>query len=180
MNAQSQSTFEGKKILIVFYSWSENTKTMANEIQQIVGGDLFEIIPVTPYPTDYKECIKKAKEDIDNNHKPKLIGEVKNFDSYDIIFVGSPNWWGTIAPPVATFLTTYNFNGKTVVPFCTHGGGGVQNVYTDMAKLLPDSKILKGLEVFCKYENGLPVMGGKSYNSQGSVEKWIEELKKHE
>jgi hypothetical protein len=73
-------------------------------------------------------------------------------------------------------LTTYNFKGKTVVPFCTHGGGGVQNVYTDMAKLLPDSEILKGLEVFCRYENGLPVMGGKSYNSQGSVEKWIKEL----
>ena len=167
---------ENPKILIVYYSWSGNTKTMANEIKSIAGGDMFEIVPVEPYPDDYKMCIEQAKGEIKRNFRPKIIGEVKDFSKYDIIFVGSPNWWGTIAPPVATFLTQYNFSDKTIVPFCTHGGGGKQKVFTDMIKMLPTSKVLKGLEVYCKYEGGLPVMGGSSYKSKDAVEKWIKEL----
>ena len=167
---------ENPKILIVYYSWSGNTKAMANEIKSIVGGDIFEIVPVEHYPDDYKMCIEQSKREMDRNFLPKIVGEVKDFQKYDIIFVGSPNWYGTIAPPVTTFLTDYNFSEKTVVPFCTHGGGGKQKVFTDMKKMLPNSNVLSALEIFCKYEGGLPVMGGSSYNSKDAVKKWIKEL----
>ena len=167
---------DNPKILIVYYSWSSNTRAMANEIKSIVGGDIFEIKPVKPYPTEYKKCTEQAKDEINKKFRPKIVGEVKDFQKYDVIFIGSPNWWGTIAPPVGTFLTDYNFSGKKVIPFCTHGGGGEQDVFTDMKKMLPNSDVLQGLEVYCKYEKGLPVMGGSSYNSENAVEKWIKEL----
>ena len=175
-NNLNAKNVENPRILIVYYSWSGNTKAMADEIKSIVGGDLFEIIPANPYPDDYHLCLESAKNEINNNIRPKIIGEVKDFQKYDIIFVGTPNWYGTIAPPVVTFLTNYNFSNKTVVPFCTHGGGGRENVFTDMKKMLPDSEVLESLEVLCRYESGLPVVGGSSYNSQGAVEKWIKEL----
>jgi flavodoxin len=164
------------KILIVYYSWSGNTKMMANEIKSIVGGDMFEIIPAEPYPDDYMMCVEQAAREMKNNFRPKIVGTVKDFKKYDMIFVGSPNWLRTIAPPVATFLTEYDFSNKTVIPFCTHGGGGKENVFTDMEKMLPNSKVLKGLEVYCKYEGGLPVMGGSSYNSKEAVEKWLRSI----
>jgi len=118
-----QST--GNKILIVYFSHSGNTRVVANQIQELTGGDIFEIQPVNAYPTDYQTVVDQAKKEINTSYKPPLKTSVKNFESYDIIMVGSPNWWSTIAPPVAAFLTSYNFEGKTIVPFMTHGGGGM-------------------------------------------------------
>ena len=105
------------KILIAYYSYSGNTKEVAEAIHEKIGGDIFEIKTEGSYPDGYR---------------PKLTTSVADISQYDIVFLGSPNWWGTITPQVSSFLAAYNLSGKTVIPFVTHGGGGVQNTVTDM------------------------------------------------
>lgn len=129
---------EPSKVLIAYFSWSGNTRTAAEYIQKATGGTLFEIKPLKAYPDDYDECVDQAKKECRDGFKPELASKVDQMDQYDVIFVGSPNWWGTMAPPVATFLTSYDFKGKTVIPFFTHGGGGVQNCERDAHQLCPD------------------------------------------
>jgi len=135
------------KILIAYYSWSGNTQEVANYIQRVMGGDLFSIEPVEKYPRDYQDCLKVSKVQIKDGFKPPLTNEVDDIGQCDVIFVGSPNWYSTIAPPVATFLTKYNLNEKTVVPFITHAGGGVSDCITDIKKMIPDATVLEGFVI---------------------------------
>lgn len=99
-----------KKILVAYYSHSGTTKKVAEQIKQAVGGDLFEIKEADPYPRDYDAVVKQAKQEIANGFRPEIKGSVSNISDYDLVIVGSPNWWSTIAPPVATFLTQGNFD----------------------------------------------------------------------
>jgi flavodoxin len=110
--------------------------------------------------------VKQAKQEISDGFHPQIVGEVKDFVKYDVIFIGSPNWWSTIAPPVATFLTTYDFSGKVIVPFCTHGSGGIARLFTDMAKLLPDNEMLKGFSIYGKELTFL----------QKEIEEWLNDI----
>lgn len=166
---QTPKATDGKKILVVYYSWSEgkNTKAIAQQIQKTTGGDIFEIVPVNDYPIDYQACVDQAKKEINEGFKPGLKSKINNIESYDIIFVGTPNWWSTMAPPVATFLSEYNLEGKTVVPFCTHGGGGKARCFSDMEKFCEKSTLLEGLVV----------SGGNAKSSQNEVDKWLKEIK---
>ncbi|MCD7878911.1 MAG: NAD(P)H-dependent oxidoreductase [Candidatus Gastranaerophilales bacterium] len=152
-----------KKILIAYYSYSGNTKAVAEKIQTVTGGDLFEIETKVKYPSNYDEVVNQAKTEKQNDVRPELInnGDVSN---YDIIFVGTPVWWYTMASPVKTFLANNNFYDKIIVPFCTHGGGGASSTYTDMQKLAPNAKILNG---YTSYE--------KTANLK-DVENWIKGL----
>lgn len=154
------------KILIAYYSWSGNTKRVAEIIQKEVGGTLFEIIPETPYPSSYNATVDQAKKEIKEGYKPPIKGKVENMESYDIIFIGTPNWWSTIAPPVATFLTQYDFSGKTIIPFCTHGGGGQGRVLKDIEKLCPNAKIL---EMFSIY-------GSDRKNLEEKISSWLKKI----
>ena len=120
------------KILIAYYSWSGHTKKVAEAIQNEIGGDLFEIQPETAYSDDYKTVVDQAKKEINEGYRPALKNNVANIAQYDIVFIGSPNWWGTIAPVVSTFVEQNDLSGKTVVPFITHGSGGEQNTITDL------------------------------------------------
>ncbi|MDR2427128.1 MAG: NAD(P)H-dependent oxidoreductase, partial [Endomicrobium sp.] len=155
-----------KKVLVVYYSKSGNTREIAKHIQNETNGDIFEIETVTPYPDDYNTATKQAKEEINKGYKPPIKNKVNNINEYDIIFVGSPNWWSTIAPPVSTFLSEHDLSGKTVVPFCTHGGSGISKCASDTAKLVPKSTVLKGA-AFSGY-------GAK--NAQKEVADWIKKL----
>ncbi|MDR0706178.1 MAG: hypothetical protein LBF88_14485, partial [Planctomycetaceae bacterium] len=98
------STGKSQKILIAYFSWSGNTKIAAQEIQKSVGGTLFEIKTAKAYPKDYQECIDVAKKEKEENARPKLSSKIKDINSYDVIFVGYPNWWGTIPMPISSFL----------------------------------------------------------------------------
>ncbi|MEN2984814.1 MAG: flavodoxin [Dictyoglomaceae bacterium] len=140
-----------KNILIAFYSWSGNTKKIAKLIHDEVGGNLFEIEPEIPYPSSYNATVEQAKKEIKEGYKPPIKGKIENFEIYDVIFIGTPNWWSTIAPPVATFLTQYDFSGKTIAPFCSHGGGGLGKIAKDLERLCPNSQIL---EIFGVYYGG--------------------------
>ena len=137
-------TAEPGKILVAYYSYSGNTRFAAERIQQATGGKLFEIKPVTPYPADYDACVDQVKKEISDGFRPELAEKVKEFDQYEVIFVGTPNWWSTMAPPVLAFLSSYEFSGKTVIPFVTHGGGGMARCETDMRKAVPKAKFGKG------------------------------------
>ena len=137
-----------KKILIAYYSHSGNTGKIASYIQKETGGTLFEITPVIPYPVSYNEVVKQAKIEIQAENKPELKTKIDDISSYDIIFIGSPNWWSTMSPPAASFLSEYDFSNKVIVPFCTHGGGGYGSIFKDIASLCPESDILNGFDIF--------------------------------
>lgn len=164
MNLQAQSP---KKILVAYFSHSGNTRFVANQIKNATDGDIFEIQPVKAYPQDYQTVVDQAKREINSNYKPALKTKVSNISQYDVIFIGSPNWWSTIAPPVATFLSSYNLEGKTIVPFMTHEGTRMGHSVSDIKKLCPKSKVLEGL----------PIRGGEVGRSRSDVVKWLREIK---
>ncbi len=137
-----------KKIVIIYYSWSGNTETVARLIQEKTGGQLFEVHPVQAYPSDYRSCVDQAKKEIQAGFMPELKAIPDNLDSYDVIFIGSPIWWYTMAPPVFTFLNHADLTGKTIVPFCTHGGGGKSHYTDDVTKLCENSTILDDLVLY--------------------------------
>ena len=155
-----------KKILVAYFSHSGNTREIANQIHENVGGSIFEIVTVDSYPSNYDEVVKQAKQEQESGSKPTLKTKIENIESYEVVFIGHPNWWGTIPRPVATFLSEYDFSGKTIVPFCTHEGSGLGRSERDIKKLCPNSGVLKGLAI----------RGRDVKNAQNEVSKWLHEL----
>lgn len=139
---------EEKQVLVAYYSRSGNTRYAAEKIQQAIGGTLLEIVPKNAYPEDYGDCVNQAKAEIKKGFQPELINLPKSLDQYKVIFVGSPNWWGTMAPPVLTFLSSYSLKGKNIIPFLTHGGGGMQNHERDVKKSLQKSDCFTSSRIF--------------------------------
>ncbi|VBB04906.1 flavodoxin signature [Lucifera butyrica] len=135
----------GKKILIVYFSHTGNTRKAANQIHELVGGNIIEIKTETPYPTNYNECTDLAKREKESNARPKLSTKVENMGSYDVIFVGYPIWWYTAPMAIHTFLETYDLSGKTVIPFCTSAGSDVAESMPAIKSLCPNSTVLQGL-----------------------------------
>lgn len=164
--AQTPVSLRDKKILIVYYSRSGNTAQIARYIQQAVGGDLFQIEPVTAYPSDYHATTEQVKKEIKDGYLPPLKQTVSNIDTYDVVFVGSPCWWSTIAPPVSTFLSTHDLSGKVVIPFSTHGGSGLANNAVDTAKLTPHSTVLEGKGFY----------GSRVQSAQKEVNAWLTQI----
>ena len=124
-----------------------NTEVVANMIQKITGSDLFHIESVKPYPKDYTETTEVAKAELRARARPELTGHVENMDEYDVIFLGYPNWWGTMPMPVFAFLERYDFSGKTIAPFCTHEGSGLGRSEQDIKKSCPDASVLDGIAI---------------------------------
>ena len=145
-----------KKVLIVYYSYSGNTKQVAEAIHKIAGGDIFEIKAEGTYPQDYNEMVQQAKKEITDNFRPQLTTSIANIEKYNIVFLGSPNWWGTITPQLSSFLDNYDLTGKTVIPFITHGDGGEQNTVKDMSAQCKGCKVsLNGWTGYGKSTDGL-------------------------
>ena len=155
-----------KRVLIVYFSHSGNTREMANQIHGIVGGDLFEIVTVQPYPREYKEVLAVAKRERDSQFRPKLSKRVKNLDDYDLVFLGYPNWYGTLPMALMSFLEENDLSGKAIAPFCTHGGGRWGESVETIKRLCPRSTLLEGLAV----------EGGLVKSSQGDVADWLRKL----
>lgn len=139
------SNKNGKKILIGYFSHTGNTRKTANQIHELVGGDIVEIKTETPYPTNYNECADLAKREKESNARPKLSTKVADMNSYDVIFVGYPIWWYTAPMAIHTFLESYDLSGKTVIPFCTSGGSDVAESMDAIKNLCPNSTVLQGL-----------------------------------
>ena len=152
----SPETKNSGKILIAYFSWGGNTRGIAREIQKQTGADLFEITPVHPYSSDYNTVLMEAQEDQHKQARPELAAHVEGMEGYDIILLGYPNWWASIPMPIASFLEEYDFSGKTIIPFCSHGGGRFGQSQTAIAKLAPDAVIGEGLSVHYSGGSSLP------------------------
>ncbi|MBF0480026.1 MAG: NAD(P)H-dependent oxidoreductase [Candidatus Omnitrophica bacterium] len=155
-----------KRILVSYFSRTGNTREIANQIHEIVGGDIFEIQPVKPYPDDYDTVVAQARKELDSGYMAELKTKVQNIESYDVVFIGYPNWWGTFPSPVKSFLSSYDFSGKVIVPFCTHEGSGLGNSVGDIVKLCPKSKMFKGLAI----------RGSTVKTARNKVSEWIREI----
>ena len=147
MEANMEAQNQKPNILIAYFSWGGNTRRIAEQIHQRIGGDLFEIECVTPYSRNYNTALEEAQRDQRAQARPALKARVTNMTHYDVIILGYPNWWATIPMPIATFLGEYDFSGKTIIPFCSHGGGRFGQSLTDIAKLSPHAKIGEALSV---------------------------------
>lgn len=143
-----------------------NTEVLAGIIQEMTKGEIFRISTVSPYPLDYKEATEVAAKELREKAKPKLSGRVENMSLYTLVILGYPNWWGTIPMPVATFLSEYDFSGKTIAPFCTNEGSRLGQSVNDIKKLCPQSII----------SDGLAVRGGEVKKAQNEVSTWLHEL----
>ncbi|MDR2386414.1 MAG: flavodoxin [Deltaproteobacteria bacterium] len=135
------------KVLVAYFSWSGNTRGIAQQIQEQTGGDIFEIVPAKAYSSNYNTVLDEALRDQRAQARPALKDQVQNLAQYEVIYLGYPNWWASIPMPIATFLESYDFSGKTIIPFCSHGGGRLGQSQAAIAKLSPNSKILEGLSV---------------------------------
>ena len=153
------------KILIAYFSWSGNTKRVANEIHNKINADIFEISPKKPYSSDYNTVLMEAQDDQHHQRRPELNSKITNFSEYDTILLGYPNWWASIPMPIATFLEEYDFSGITIIPFCSHGGGRFGQSMTAISKLAPNSKIGTGLSIHYSGGSSLP----------SDVNKWLVE-----
>jgi len=166
VESDNTSDAEEEKILVAYFSHSGNTRVIANQIHEKVGGDIFEIVTVNPYPKDYDAVVDQAKQEQEDDYRPELATEVENMDSYDVVFIGYPNWWGTMPMPVFTFLEEYKFSGKTIIPFCTHEGSGLGRSVEDITELCPQSTIL----------DGLAIRGSNVETAQDDVSEWLREI----
>lgn len=136
-----------KKALIAYFSWSGNTHRIASQIHQVVGGDIFKIQTKNNYPSNYKEVLTIGKQEIRSGATPELKEKLPGIEPYDYVFIGYPNWWNTFPAPVLSFLREYDFTGKTIIPFCTHGGGGNGHSFADVAKQCTSARVLPGFAI---------------------------------
>ncbi|MDR2354205.1 MAG: hypothetical protein LBF22_13815 [Deltaproteobacteria bacterium] len=133
------------KVLIVYFSHTGNTKAVAEYIQSLTEGTLFEIVPTVPYPENYDTCVKIAEQELKTNARPALKGSVADIGSYDIIFLGFPIWFGEAPMPVLSFLTTHDLSRKTIAPFSTSGSGDNTKAIQNIQKIIPKATFLERL-----------------------------------
>lgn len=165
-----------ERILIVYYSRKGenycggsirnlergNTEIVAEQIQRAVGGDLFKIDTVTPYSADYTACTEEAQRELHANARPELKTYPDRLERYDIIFVGYPNWWGTMPMAMFTFLEHCDLTSKRILPFCTNEGSGMGDSEQDLKKLCPGAVV----------ERGLAIRGCEAAKSEKKVSAW--------
>lgn len=185
----SESVAEGSNILIAYFSIPEDVETMdaisgasivvkdnekmgnteyvAKVVQQTIGGDLFRIETVEEYPLDHDPLVDQAADEQDENKRPELLNHVDNFDQYETIILGYPNWWADLPMPVYTFLEEYDFGGKTIIPFVTHGGSGFSGTVRTISDLQPDALVS---------ENTLSLSRNNVADSEEDVASWAESL----
>ena len=144
-----------KKVLVVFFSHTGenygvgnitkgNTCIVAEMIAEATGGKLFEIVPAQKYPKTYDACVDLAKKEKSAGARPAIEGDIA-VEEYDTVFIGYPNWWGDMPMPVYTFIERHDWQGKNVIPFCTHEGSGLSNTEKYIAEACKDATVGKGL-----------------------------------
>lgn len=154
------------KSLVLFYSWHGNTRRMAEFIAKETGSDIFEIEAEKAYSSNYAMCIAQAGYELKIGSKRGIKGLPKNFNDYDVVFLGTPIWWGSLACPMFVALDSLDFAGKKVCPFCTHGGGGEDKFPGDV------KKICKGAEVTESFQ--VKLLGSGSL--EADLKAWIEKV----
>lgn len=165
------------KVLIVYFSRTANnyvggsiqyltkgnTEVVAKTIQRLTCGELYEIKPIIPYSTDYQVCIEEAKRDLNQDARPFFKYPPVSLEGYDTIYLGYPNYFGTMPMHLFTFLEAYDFSGKTIKPFCTHEGSGMGHSERDIKRLCPSATI----------EKGLAIVGSTVTTAENTIRKWL-------
>lgn len=144
-----------------------NTEKAAGMLADLTGGELFKIEQEQPYSEDYQTCIAEAKADLQKRARPEVLNLPDDLGAYDEIYLGYPNYWGTMPMAVYTFLESYNFAGKTIHPFCTHEGSGLSETVKDIQRAAPGAKVTKGIAI----------RGSSADGARAALEKWIWEVK---
>ena len=145
-----------------------NTEKAARMLADITHGELFCIEQVVPYSDQYKTCIAQAKADLEKNARPELVSIPANLDAYDEIYLGYPNYWGTMPMAVYTFLEHLNFYGKEIHPFCTHEGSGLSNTVKDIQRAAKNAVVTEGLAIH----------GSSVDSARPALEKWVQKVGK--
>ena len=182
-----QNNTDNENILIAYFSVSENVDTdgidansgasivvknkdvlgnmqyMAMTIQEAIGGELFRIETTEEYPLEHETLVNQAKEEQNEDARPELATHIENVEQYDIIFLGYPNWWGDMPQPLYTFLEEYDFSGKTIIPFNSHGGSGFSNTIEEIKKLQPNATVR---------DDGLSISRNDVADSEQEVADW--------
>ena len=190
-NQTGDTTNEGLKTLVVYFSVPEtddpnnmtqdeenstvvvdgqvlgNTQYVAQLIGEYTGGDVFRLEPVDEYPTNHENLLQRAADEMRSDARPEIKDTIENFDEYDVIYVGYPIWNSDLPPIINTFLEQYNFDGKTVVPFCTHGGSGLSGTPRTIADKLPNSTVIT---------NGFSLSRTNMESAPSEVESWLQEI----
>lgn len=143
-----------------------NTQVVAKKIEALVGGDMFHIDTIIPYPADYHEATDVAKVELGKSVRPELKRTLKDVSAYDTVFLGYPIWWGVMPMAVLTFLESCDFSGKTIIPFCTHEGSGFGISERYIRQSCPNSDVL----------HGLAVIGSKCHQADAAIKKWLKAL----
>lgn len=186
-----QNNTDSENILIAYFSVPENVDTdgidansgasivvknkdvlgnmqyMAMTIQEAIGGELFRIETTEKYPLEHETLVNQAKEEQNEEVRPELATHIENVEQYDIIFLGYPNWWGDMPQPLYTFLEEYDFSGKTIIPFNSHGGSGFSNTIEEIKKLQPNATVR---------DDGLSISRNDVADSEQEITDWAKGL----
>ena len=162
----NESDLGAGNVLIVYFSQTGNTETVANIIHDNVGGDIVKLETTEAYPSDYDELVDYAQQEQQEDAGPELSTVIENIEQYDTIFLGYPNWWGDMPMPIYSFLDQYDLSNKTIAPFITHGGSGLSGTSANIANEEPDAVVTEGLAI-----NGDDVD-----DCQDEVNEWLNEL----
>jgi flavodoxin len=177
--ANSQRVLTDKNTLIVYLSRTNNTKAIAEFIQQEVGGTLVALELETPYPADYRATVQQVVRENESGYLPSLKTKIGDMEQYDFLFVGFPTWGMQLPPPVKSFLHQYNLKGKTVIPFNTNGGYGVGSSFETVKELCPQSTILPGFSTWGGSEidgHNLVIKDAKAEEARKEVESWLKTI----
>ena len=162
----NESDLEAGNVLIVYFSQTGNTETVANIIYDNVGGDSVNLETTEAYPSDYDELVDYAQQEQQEDARPELSTVIENIEQYDTIFLGYPNWWGDMPMAIYTFLDTYDLSGKTIAPFITHGGSGLSGT--------PEH--IQEEELNATVTEGLAIDGDEASDSSEDVVEWLNSL----
>ena len=179
VSPEKNSPSEASNVLIVYLSRTNNTKVIAEIINEHIGGTLVALELKNPYPEDYKTIVDQVVKENETGFLPPLKTKIDSIQKYDVVFVGFPTWGMQLPPPVKSFLNQYDLSGKTIVPFNTNAGYGIGSSFDNVKKLCPKSTVLKGFSTKggIEREGILFVMEGeRKKQAAEEVKKWLKKL----
>lgn len=177
-NSKMNVASDTSRILIVFLSRTNNTKTIAEIIRQNVGGKLVALELETPYPANYGATVQQVVRENESGYLPPLKTRIDSIRNYNVVFVGFPTWGMKLPPPIKSFLHLYDLSGKTIVPFNTNDGYGIGSSFDTVKELCPNSTVLEGFTTKGGIENGQVLLGNdeKKKEAEGKVKQWLQKL----
>lgn len=168
-NSQSEHVItDDSRILVAYFSQTGNTEQIAQMISNETNADIFKIEASTPYPEDYDTLTQIAQEEQNSDARPEINNTIDNISDYDVIFIGYPIWWGDMPQIMYTFLESYDFNGKTVIPFSTSGGSGLADTIEHIQTEIPNANVV---------ENGFTIDGSQAESAENDINNWLNQLR---